>query len=256
MAHGGAVRLRRRQAEYEARRRQLAVVLVIAIVAVATLLVTAFGGSDHPALAVSPPASATSLLPAGPPGLEVLARIGTLRIQLPINASRVTAIGYHGGTAGSLALSPLGAQANQGLIKRLWHTVIGGGGGQPRWYQLPGGQGPATSALDVGASPGTDVYSPVDGTVVGIDKVVVNGTVQGASVDIQPTAAPSLVVSVSQLNADPSLGVGMTVTAGGSKLGTVRNFALVESQALARYTNDAGNHVLLEVHAATTLQVL
>jgi hypothetical protein len=229
---------------------------VIAIVAVVMLLVTAFGGSDHPALTVAPPASAARLLPAGPPGLEVLASIGTLRIQLPINKSRVTAIGYHGGTVGSLALSPLGAQVNQGLIKRLWHTVIGGGGGQPRWYQLPGGQGPATSALDIGAAPGTDVYSPVDGTIVGIDKVVVNGTVEGASVDIQPTGAPSLVVSVSQLNADPSLAVGVTVTSGGSKLGTVRDFARVESQALARYTNDAGNHVLLEVHAATTLQVL
>ena len=250
------MRLRRRQAEYEARRRQFAVVLVIAIVAVVMLLVTAFGGSDHPALVVTPPASAARLLPAGPPGLEVLARVGALRLQLPINKSRVTAIGYAGGTAGSLAMSPLGAQANEGLIKRLWHAVIGGGSGEPRWYQLPGGQGPPTSALDVGAAPGTDVYAPVDGTIVGIGKIILNGSVQGARIDIQPTVAPSLVVSISQLNADPSLAVGATVTAGGSKIGTVRDFSHVEQQALARYTNDAGNHVLVEVHAAVTLQVL
>ena len=229
---------------------------MIAIVAVAMLLVTAFGGGDHPAATVVAPASAARLLPAGPPAIEVVARLGTLRLQLPVNQSRITAIGYHGGTAGSLALAPLGAQANQGLIRRAWHAVIGGSSGKPRWFQLPGGLGASTSALDVGAAAGTDVYSPVDGTIVGIGKVVLNGIVQGARIDIQPAGTPSLVVSVSQLTADPSLVVGSTVTAAGSKLGTVRDFSQAERQALARYTNDAGNHVLLEVHAAQTLHVL
>src|SRR5205823_13836352 len=64
-----------------------------------------------------------------------------------------------------------------------------------------------------------------------------------------------LVVSVSQLGSDPSLAVGASVTASGSKLGQVLDFSKVEKQGLARYTNDAGNHVLLEVHPAATLQV-
>src|SRR5205085_7903076 len=125
--------------------------------------------------------------------------------------------------------------------------VVGGGGGSPRWYQLAGGSGPATSALDVGAPPKTDVYSPVDGTVVGIEKVTLNGDSRhfGQRIDIQPSGAPSLVVSVSQLRVDPSLVVGASVTASGSKLGQVLDFSKVERQALARYTNDAGNHVLL-----------
>ncbi len=82
----------------------------------------------------------------------------------------MTALGYQGGSEGSLALDPIGTQANQGLLQRLARTVIGSlerlG---PRWYQLPGGLGPSTSALDVGAPSGTDVYSPVDGSVVAID---------------------------------------------------------------------------------------
>ena len=43
--------------------------------------------------------------------------------------------------------------------------------------------------------------------------------------------------------------------AASSKLGRVLDLSKVERQALARYTNDAGNHVLLEVHPAATLQI-
>src|SRR5581483_4943848 len=176
----------RRQAHREARRRQLAVLIVIAVVALAMLLVTAFGGSDHPAVggALSAPASATRLLPAGPPKPQVIARVGTLALQLPVNRTRVTAIGYAAGSNGALALSPVGGQANEGLLKRLFHAVIGGGGGSPRWYLLPGGSGPTTSALDVGAPSGTDAYAPVDGTIVGIENVILNGKRHGQRIDI------------------------------------------------------------------------
>ena len=229
--------------------------VAIAAVALATLLVTAFGGGDHPpAPAPAPPASAARLLPPGPPVPRAIARVGSLRILLPVNRSRVTAIGYFGAEDGSVALSPIGSQANEGLLKRLVHTVVGGGGGWPRWYLLPGGHGPSTSALDVGAPPGTDVYAPVDGTVVGIGKVVLNGRDYGARVDIQPTAAPSLVLSVSHVAADPALTVGTMVTAAATKLGVVLDFSQAERQALSRYTNDAGNHVLIQVRPSSSLQ--
>ncbi len=243
-----------RREHQEARRRRLAVLVAIAVVALGTLLVTAFGGGDHPAAAIAPPASAARLLPAGPPIPEVIARLGALRLQLPVNESRVTAIGYFGSEDGSIALSPVGTQANEGLLKRLLHRVLGGGSGSPRWYLLPGGHGPSTSALDVGAAPGTDVYAPVDGTIVGIGKIVLSGRTYGARIDIQPNAAPSLIVSVSHVSVDPSLTVGTMVTADASRLGVVRDFSHAEQQALSRYTNDAGNHVLVEVHPSATLQ--
>jgi hypothetical protein len=133
--------------------------------------------------------------------------------------------------------------------------VIGGGGGSPRWYQLAGGGGPSTSALVVGATPGTDAYSPVDGTVVALGEVVLNGRAYGNRIDIQPIGAPSIVVSVSHLRADPSLVVGAPVSSSGSKLGQILDFSHAERQALARYTNDAGNHVLIEIHPAATFAV-
>jgi murein DD-endopeptidase MepM/ murein hydrolase activator NlpD len=245
---------RRQRQEKERNRRRFAVVAAFSLVAVVTGLLAAFGGSGGAPNAGPAPASASRLLPGGPPKPEIIANIGSLHLQLPVDQTRVTALGYQGGSEGSLALSPVGTQANQGLLRRLARTVFGSATGGPRWFQLPGGEGPATSAIDVGAAPGTDVYSPVDGTVVAIDDVVLNGSTLGSQVDIQPTVAPSLVVAISHIKVDTGLTVGSAVTSGGSRLGDVLDFSHAEQQALAHYTNDAGNHVTVEVHPAATLQ--
>ena len=55
------------------------------------------------------------------------------------------------------------------------------------------------------------------------------------------------------MRADPALVVGSPVTAGGTKLGSVVDVARVEHEQLARYTNDAGNHVVVEVHSSPAL---
>ena len=167
----------------------------------------------------------------------------------------MTAIGFQGGSANALGVDPLGTQANQGLLRRLAHRIFGGASGTRRWYQLPGGQGPATSSLDVGAPAGTDVYAPVDGTVVAIEDVVLNDRILGSRIDVQPTGQPSLVVSISHVRVDPALTVGTTVTAAGSKLGTLVDFSHAERQALARYTNDSGNHVVVEVRPSAALSL-
>ena len=97
------------------------------------------------------------------------------------------------------------------------------------------------------------MYSPVDGTVVGLSDFVLDGERYGARIDIQPTAAPSRIVSVTRVRPDPSLTIGSTVTSSTAKLGTLIDLSRVEQQALARYTKDAGNHVSIEVRPAATL---
>jgi hypothetical protein len=214
------------------------------------LFLTAFGSTqqDFPAASLAP---STRLLPAPPPRPQVIAVRGPLRLNLPIARSRMTAIGYHATASGALALEPVGSQANQGLVGRVARRLFGGGGGLP-YYRLGGEGGPSTAVLNVGAPSGTDVYSPVDGTVIGLSSYVVNGKQHGARVEIQPTDAPSLVVSVTHLRPDPALQVGSPVAASRSKIGSVIDFSKVEQQALARYTNDAGNHVAIEVQPAPT----
>lgn len=219
-----------------------------------TVVLSAFGGTGS-AVQTAAPASASRLLPAGPPLPEIVARLGSLHIQLPVSQSRVTAIGYQGGSEGALALAPLGTQANQGLLRRVVHSIFGGSSGRPHWYQLAGGQGPSSSSIDVGAPAGTDVYSPVDGTIIAINDVVLNDRVYGSQIDIQPAGAPSLVVSVSHVRVDPSLVVGSPVSSAVSKLGSIVDFTHVERQSLAKYTNDSGNHVVIEVHPSATLQL-
>jgi len=58
---------------------------------------------------------------------------------------------------------------------------------------------------------------------------------------------------VTHVKPDPSLTVGSSVAAGTSKLGILLDFSKVEEQALARFTQDAGNHVEIEVHSAGEL---
>jgi hypothetical protein len=228
--------------------------VVLAIVALITLLLTAFGtGESTPNESRIGPAPANRLLPSGPPSPQVIALQGALRIQLPVAQSRLTAIGYHASGDGAIALQPLGSQANPGTFTRLARRVFGGGRHGSGWFQLAGGEGPGTAALDVGALPGTDVYSPVDGSVIGLTPYIVNGRRFGSEIDVQPTGTPSFVVSITHVKPDPALTVGSSLAAGTSKLGLLLDFSRVEEQALARYTQDAGNHVEIEVRPAAAL---
>ena len=233
------------------RARRLIVLTVVCGVLLGTLLITAFGqgATREPSQALPGPAS--RLLPVGPPLPLTVALHDGLRIQLPVAQSRVTAIGYHSSGDGALPLSPLGRQGNESALSRLAHKIFGGGGGGGVvYYQLGGGE---TAVLDVGAVPGTDVYAPVDGTIVGISDYILNGRPYGSLIEIQPSAAPSLVVSLTHLSPDPALTVGSTIAASSTKVGRVIDLSGAEKQALSKYTQDAGNHVAIELRAAATL---
>ncbi len=254
-APGQAHRTSKARAAARRRARRIAGLVLASIALVVTLLLTAFGsGSSSPPVQTRP-APANRLLPAGQPRPQVVALRGSLRLQLPIDQSRVTAIGYHAAGGGALALEPIGRQANEGLFARVARKLFGGEEHGLAYYQLGGDEGPATAALDVGAAPGTDVYSPVDGTIVGITPYRLRDQTFGARIDVQPTAAPALVVRLTHLRPDPALTVGSSVAASISKIGTIIDFSQVERQALARYTQDAGNHVSAEVHPAATLAI-
>ncbi len=234
------------------RARQFALLVLLATVLVVSLLLTAFGGgtaTDSAGFAAVSLASAQTQAQTRPYP-QIVAVRGPVRLQMPVSQRLVTAIGYHAAADGSLALSPVGHQGNEGIVQRVLHSIFGSSGGSPTWYQLGGD---TASALDVGAPVGANVYAPVDGTVVAITPYVVGGRPYGSRIDIQPQNAPLLVVSLTQLRVDPSLGVGSAVVSGARRLGTVIDLSRVEHQALARYTNDAGNHVTIEIRPAAAV---
>lgn len=227
--------------------------MLVACVSLVILLLSAFGTGGSSVGSTTGPAPAGRLLPSGPPQPQVVALRDTLRIQLPIAQGRVTAIGYHASGAGALELEPVGSQANAGIFGRLVHRLFGASGSGLSYYLLDGGVGPQTGGLDVGAPPKTDVYAPVDGTVIAISDQILNGKLFGVRIDIQPSGNPSYVVTVSDLTPDPALTVGTTVAAARSKIGRVIDLSPVESAGLARFTQDKGQHVHVEVHAAASI---
>jgi hypothetical protein len=245
------VRARRRRPERHAAR--FVVTAFLSAVLLLTLLLTAFGTWTSTPEATQPMASA-NVIPGGQPLPQIIAMVGAVQIQLPVAQSAATALGYHHAGDGSLALHPVGRQGNAGLFARLWNRLAGSDE-KLVWYQLRGDRGPGTSALAVGAAAGTDVYSPVTGTVVGITDFVLANRTYGARIDIRPQSAPSVVVSLTHLRADPSLTVGSAVAKAASKLGVVVDLTGVERQALARYTQDSGNNVSLSVRPAAALSV-
>jgi hypothetical protein len=164
----------------------------------------------------------------------------------------VTAIGFHGAADGALVLQPVGPQANEGLLARVWRRITGSSRRGHAWHQLEGG---ALRTLDVGAVAGTDVYSPIDGTVVAIRDHVISGRVVGSEIELRPTSAPSLVVGLENVRVDRALSVGANVAAGSSKLGAVANISRFERQALGKYAADGGNNVSVRVYPSASLGV-
>ncbi len=221
----------------------------LALLGIVVLLLTAFGSGASPTapepttLAAAPAVSNAAVRPTP----QALATIGNLGIQLPVAAASLTAIGFHGANDGSLTLQPVGRQANEGLLARLWRHIAGATRDWPRWFQLDGDT-PGTNVLDVGTPPGTDVYAPVAGSVVAVTNVVIGGRHVGSRIDLRPTRAPSVMVSVTNVKPDPAIAVGTPVLAATSKLGTAVHIAAVERQALAQHTSGDGNNVAIAAY--------
>jgi hypothetical protein len=237
-------RARRRRAQQRA--RLVAFLAVVGVLALVTLALTAFGSGGDPVR----PAASTEPGTLGPPKPQVVASFGNQRLQLPIAQGAVTAVGFRSSRDGALTLDPAGRQANEGLLLRLWRRIAGSRNEGLVWYQLSGDIGPGTSVVSVGAAPDTDVYAPVDGTVVGISDFVVDGRAVGARIDIRPREAPSVFVSLTHLRPDPALTVGSSVLASTSRVGTVVDVAPYERQALAEHAREHGNNVSIAVYPA------
>jgi hypothetical protein len=246
-----AARLRANRRRAQARARRFALALVIGVVAVATLLLTAFDDNAVPSSSGAP-VPAPLPVTSAPPEAQVLATVGNLRVQSPVARGGVTAVGFHGSAEGALVLQPVGPQANEGLLARLWRKITGSSRTGLAWYQLESG---ALRTLDVGAVAGTDVYSPVDGTVVAIRAQLISGREVGAEIELRPTSAPSLVVTIQNVRPDKGLAVGANVAAGSSKLGRVANVSRFEHQSLERFAADGGNNVSIQVYPSATLGV-
>jgi len=170
-------------------------------------------------------------------GSESAAEAPTGQVASPVVAEKqVTAVLFHPvGEPGAINMDPA-----QGVS----HNVLSDDGGEP-----------GTSGVDVGAPAGTTVYSPVDGVVTAVVPNRIAGRPEGLAVVITPAGMPDAAVRVSHIEPGPDgvvPQVGTAVGAGRTVLGRVRDLSRVARFEIARYTNDAGNNVQVDLLRQTT----
>ena len=183
----------------------------------------------------------------------VVARIDDVDVLLPVARRATTAVAFHAvDNSDTVPFTPVGDRLGGGDLGQKLADIFAGGGGVQ--YYLMGGTGgeesPSTSGLDVGAVPGSEVVSPVDGKVTAIKEYSIFGRHDDVEIDIQLTSDPSLLLVVTHI-ATPKVEIGDVVQRGTSVLGTVRGFPASLEQALSQYTSDNGDHVQLLVLRVT-----
>lgn len=176
-----------------------------------------------------------------------VAQIEGALVLLPVPVDATTAIAFHPvDNANAVAFSPQGSLVSGGgIATKLADAFKSGGGVQ---YYLMGGNGSdsssATAGLDVGAVPGSTIFSPVDGQVTNVKRYKLLGRYVDYEVDITMANDPSLMIVLTHV-ASPTVALGDPVSAGETKVGAVRAFPKAIAQSLKQFTADAGDHVQL-----------
>ncbi|MEW6583429.1 MAG: hypothetical protein AB1416_11795 [Actinomycetota bacterium] len=236
--------MRRRR---ERRRRTLLLSAAAVPIAAAVVLAVVVAASSGPSGALplagasarsthSDPVPAPVLATERTPEDVTVARADGVDIKLPVPRSAVTAAAYH--AVETPAVVPL---EHRGGIR----TRVAPRRGRP---------GSERAALDVGAAAGTTVYSPVDGVVVGVNPYRVFGKEAGYELLVAPGRVAGLLVRITHLESPgrvPRPKVGNAVRAGRTPVGRVADLSGIAEQELAQFTNDAGNHVHIEVVRAS-----
>lgn len=208
----------------------------------------------------SPTVTASSSSPATPGPTPIFARYKKLTLRLPVPAKSLTEVGFHQasysyalpmktplpdaklsqagdhhGTGRQKSLQPTGPDAVLiGKVLRMW---------RPR-------PGRPDTAADVGAKPGTDVFSPVTGTVVKVKRYKLYGKWDDYEIHIQPDGFTNLDIVMIHVK-NVSCAPGDRVQAGETRVAAVRKLSDKFYDQLASYTKGGGDHVHLQVNDAT-----
>jgi hypothetical protein len=106
--------------------------------------------------------------------------------------------------------------------------------------------GPADSAADVGAPPGSPVFAPLDGTVVEVKRYLLYGKYDDVEIHIQPEGREDLDLVLIHV-ADPQVEAGDEVVAGKTQVASVRKLSDQMDLQLAEYT-PGGDHCHMQLN--------
>lgn len=265
---------RNREARRRAARRRSRIVAAAVAVAVVAALAVGWqfaSGQRASGTTVSRDTSATDA--AGTPGATV-ARAATtaptptpyfanykkLKLRLPVAVADLTEVGFHQASyAYARHMDTHLPEADNGDAKKARSTKRDVAAQSPAadaelvgqalvmWRSRPGNP---DSAADVGADPGSGVFSPVDGTVVKVKKFDLYGKYPDYEIHIQPAGYPDLdvvLIHVDDLTCSP----GDRVAAGITRIAAVRKLDKRVRPQLRSYTDNGGHHTHLQINDAT-----
>lgn len=208
------------------------------------------------------PATSASAAPLTSPEPEreptpLLAVEGETQLHLAVDPEQLTAVAFHqaaGESAlGMTSLVPdadmtLAAQLKavppvaegavfddgvwRGVVLRLWRS---GRGGQP------------DTAVDMGAEPGTPVWSPVTGTVVDVKPYLLYDAYEDFEIHIRPEGRDDVDVVLIHVT-DVKVKPGDRVKGGVTQLATVRKMSDKIEIQLGGYTTNGGDHVHVQLN--------
>jgi hypothetical protein len=214
------------------------------------------------------PARRAMAAPA-PAATPVFARIGGLRIHLPISPSAVTVIGFHQ-ASGSKAydmksMAPdvqKGTETQEGIAAaaaaQIAASECASAGllpGSPLAEAWPGAvirmwrsrPGKPDSAADCGAKAGTCVLAPVTGVVTQLKPYKLYGKWSDIEVHIRPDGYPRVDCILLHVT-DIRVVVGQRVLGGSTPVAAVRLLSPYLHHQLADYTGEAGDHVHVQLN--------
>ncbi len=254
-------------------------------VAIALLGVLALGwqyASDKRAQKEPLPAASTAENPTGTPSLSradapdpaiagiramdpandptpIFARLGSLEVHLPVRVTDLTEVGFHQAsyTYALHMTTPL-PTADTDKVKRE-RTTHRDKASQPTgadavlvgsvlrmWRSRPG---KPDSAADVGAAPGSDVFSPITGTIVKIKRFKLYGKYDDYEIHIQPTGRANIDCVMIHVD-DLSCKVGDRVTGGVTRIAAVRDLDKRVNPQLKEFTRNGGYHTHMQLNNA------
>lgn len=249
-------------------RKLIAAVAAVIVVVVAVLVFHPFGiGAPSPQASQDP-----TNMPANSPTTEdqflptpIMAESGGVQLHSAVAMNTLTEVLIHnasysyampletklveGTNVDIMAAHGTGRVASEQPTGDEWMT-----GEFIRTYRQGNG-GPKMSAIDCGAAPGTQVYSPVTGTVqlVRAYKLYGEEDYDDYEIHIQPDGHPELDVVLIHLT-DPQVQRGDVVEGGVTPIAKIRDvYAYIgESMQLKKYTaeGDNGNHTHIQVNNA------
>jgi hypothetical protein len=195
--------------------------------------------------------------PSTPASFDI-AMAGGLLLKSPISYQDVTGIMYHqastsnihGEAANARVLVPVGGCMENDNPGALAPDLALSRYGDPYyWIEATRGRGTySTTAADVGAKAGSDVFAPADGVVQAVGSYALYGSYPDQYLAISPDGHPELQVIV--LHCEFQVAAGSRVKAGETVVGHVRDLTRYFENALGDYTKEAGNHAHLQVNFA------